>query len=202
MSIHIVIKGNMSKTQNIVQDDLEFNLNQNIIEAFIFSSSEPITYKELKEKINDEVLLNNILISLEKKYSSSGINFCEINKSYAFRTSPEVSQFLNIEKTVQKPLSRAARETLAIIAYHQPITRPEIENIRGVSVGKGTFDILLDLGWIHPGQRRSSPGNPLTWKTSDNFLDYFGLKNISELPGIEDLKNLGLLEKDKIIFKD
>jgi len=103
---------------------------------------------------------------------------------------------------VSKPLSRAATETLSIIAYHQPVTRSEIENIRGVSLSRGTLDVLLELGWVQPGPRRSTPGNPLTWKTSNLFLDHFGLREINELPGIDDLKNSGLLDKNKIIFND
>jgi segregation and condensation protein B len=103
---------------------------------------------------------------------------------------------------ISKPLSRAATETLSIIAYHQPVTRSEIENIRGVSLSRGTLDVLLELGWVQPGPRRSTPGNPLTWKTSNLFLDYFGLREINELPGIDDLKNSGLLDKNKIIFND
>ena len=106
------------------------------------------------------------------------------------------------DKIVSKPLSRAATETLAIIAYHQPITRSEIENIRGVSLNRGTLDVLLELQWIQPGYRKSTPGNPLTWKTTNLFLDYFNLKNIKNLPGIEDLKNSGLLDKNKVIFND
>ena len=181
---------------------IHFGLNQKIIEALIFSSSEPIPYSELQKTITDNNILNEILISLEKKYISSGVNLCNINNSYAFRTSSEVSEYLNIERIVPKPLSRAATETLAIIAYHQPITRSEIENIRGVSLSKGTLDLLLELSWIQPGQRRATPGNPLTWKTSNKFLDHFGLKEINDLPGIEDLKNSGLLDKNKIIFSD
>jgi len=130
------------------------------------------------------------------------VNLLKINNTFAFRTSSEISEFLNIEKVVPKPLSRAATETLSIIAYHQPITRSEIENIRGVSLSRGTLDVLLELGWIQPGQRRSTPGNPLTWKTSNLFLDHFGLKEIKDLPGIDDLKNAGLLDKNKIIFND
>ena len=99
-------------------------------------------------------------------------------------------------------MSRAATETLAIIAYHQPITRSEIENIRGVSLSRGTLDVLLELQWIRPGHRKSTPGNPLTWKTTNLFLDYFNLKNIKDLPGIEDLKNSSLLDKNKVIFND
>ena len=182
--------------------EINFGLKQKIVEALIFSSAEPISYLELQKTITDNKLLDEILTALENKYISSGVNLCTINKSYAFRTSSEVSEYLNIERIVPKPLSRAATETLAIIAYHQPITRSEIENIRGVSLSRGTIDLLLELGWIQPGQRRSTPGNPLTWKTSDNFLDHFGLKEINELPGIEDLKSSGLLDKNKIIFGD
>jgi len=181
---------------------IEFSFKEKIIEALIFASSEPISYNDLKNKINDEDLLNQILESLEIQYSSRGVNLLKINNTFAFRTSSEISEFLNIEKVVPKPLSRAATETLSIIAYHQPITRSEIENIRGVSLSRGTLDVLLELGWIQPGQRRSTPGNPLTWKTSNLFLDHFGLKEIKDLPGIDDLKNAGLLDKNKIIFND
>ena len=184
------------------KNQIQFNLNQKIIEALIFSSSEPVSYNDLKKTIVESDLLDEILTSLEDKYSSSGINLNRINNTFAFRTSPEVSEYLNIEKIVPKPLSRAATETLAIIAYHQPITRSEIENIRGVSLSRGTLDILLELGWVQPGKRKLTPGNPLTWKTSNAFLDHFGLADINELPGIDDLKNSGLLEKDKIIFSD
>ena len=184
------------------KNQIEFNLNQKIIEALIFSSSEPISYNDLKKTIVEIDLLDEILTYLEDKYSSSGINLNRINNTFAFRTSPEVSEYLNVEKIVPKPLSRAATETLAIIAYHQPITRSEIENIRGVSLSRGTLDILLELGWVQPGKRKLTPGNPLTWKTSNAFLDHFGLGDINELPGIDDLKNSGLLEKDKIIFSD
>ena len=184
------------------KNQIQFNLNQKIIEALIFSSSEPILYNDLKKIIPESDLLDEILKSLEDKYSSSGINLNRINNTFAFRTSPEVSEYLNIEKIVPKPLSRAATETLAIIAYHQPITRSEIENIRGVSMSRGTLDILLELGWGQPGKRKLTPGNPLTWKTSNAFLDHFGLEDINQLPGIDDLKNSGLLEKDKIIFSD
>ena len=184
------------------KNQIQFNLNQKIIEALIFSSSEPISYNDLKKTIVEIDLLDEILTSLKDKYSSSGINLNRINNTFAFRTSPEVSEYLNIEKIVPKPLSRAATETLAIIAYHQPITRSEIENIRGVSLSRGTLDILLELGWVQPGKRKLTPGNPLTWKTSNAFLDHFGLGDINELPGIDDLKNSGLLEKDKVIFSD
>ena len=190
------------KNLNKDYKNIDFGFNQKIVEALIFSSAEPVSYSELQKTITDNKQLDKILIALEKKYMSSGVNLYTISNSYAFRTSSEISEYLNIEKIVPKPLSRAATETLAIIAYHQPITRSEIENIRGVSLSKGTLDLLLELGWIQPSQRRTTPGNPLTWKTSNNFLDHFGLKKIDDLPGIEDLKNSGLLDKNKIIFSD
>jgi segregation and condensation protein B len=184
------------------ENNLDFNFKLKVVEALIFASPEPVSLKELMKTKLDIEVLEAVLKSLEKKYSSSGFNLYRINNSYAFRTSPEVSEFLNVETIVPRPLSRAASETLAIIAYHQPITRSEIENIRGVSLSKGTLDVLLELNWIKPGQRKSTPGNPLTWRTSDTFLDHFGLKEISDLPCIDDLKNSGLLEKDNVIFRD
>ena len=119
----------------------DFGLNQKIVEALIFSSAEPILYSELQKTITDDKQLDKILIALEKKYMSSGVNLYTVNNSYAFRTSSEVSEYLKIERIVPKPLSRAATETLAIIAYHQPITRSEIENIRGVSLSRGTIAV-------------------------------------------------------------
>ena len=184
------------------ENNLDFNFKLKVVEALIFASPEPVSLKELMKIKLDIEVLEAVLKSLEKKYSSGGFNLYRINNSYAFRTSPEVSEFLNVETIVPRALSRAASETLAIIAYHQPITRSEIENIRGVSLSKGTLDALLELNWIKPGQRKSTPGNPLTWRTSDTFLDHFGLKEISDLPGIDDLKNSGLLEKDNVIFRD
>ena len=192
----------MKKLNEKKNENYDFALKQKIVEALIFSSSDPVPYNELLKRIIDKNILNEILENLEKKYSSSGVNLYVINDTYAFRTSLDVSEFLNIKKIVPKPLSRAATETLAIIAYHQPITRSEIENIRGVSLSRGTLDVLLELQWIRPGHRKSTPGNPLTWKTTNLFLDYFNLKNIKDLPGIEDLKNSGLLDKNIVIFND
>ena len=192
----------MKKIKEKNDENFDFVLKHKIVEALIFSSSDPVHYDDLLKRILDKNILNEILENLEKKYASSGVNLRVINNSYAFRTSLDVSEFLNIEKIVPKPLSRAATETLAIIAYHQPITRSEIENIRGVSLSRGTLDVLLELEWIKPGYRKSTPGNPLTWKTTNIFLDYFNLKNIEELPGIDDLKNSGLLDKSKFIFND
>ncbi|MEE2704649.1 MAG: SMC-Scp complex subunit ScpB, partial [Pseudomonadota bacterium] len=117
-----------------------------------------------------------------------------ISNKWFFRTSPDLSEYLKIEKIVPKKLSRAATETLAIIAYHQPITRAEIEEIRGVIISRGTLDILLEEGWIRPRGRKKVPGRPLTWGTTSDFLDHFGLESLSDLPGIEELKAAGLLD--------
>ena len=154
----------------------------------------------LEKKVPASISLIDLLNELKEEYSERGIHLEQINNSWAFRTSPVVSENLIIERVVRKSLSRPALETLSIIAYHQPVTRAEIENIRGVSISKGTLDNLLELEWIRPGRRKSTPGNPLTWITTNSFLDYFNLKNINDLPGIEDLKNSGLLDKNKIIF--
>ena len=192
----------MSNVQDKYKNNLDYNLKQKIIEAVIFQSADPINFKVLEKYVSDKEVLDDILFILKEKYNSSGVNLININNSYAFRTSYEVAEFLNIEKIIPKPLSRAATETLSIIAYHQPITRSEIEDIRGVSLSKGTLDLLWELSWIKPGQRRATPGRPLTWVTTNFFLDHFGLKNVSDLPGIDDLKNSGLLEKNNILFND
>ena len=192
----------MSNVQDKYKNNLDYNLKQKIIEAVIFQSADPINFKALEKYVSDKEVLDDILFILKEKYNTSGVNLININNSYAFRTSYEVAEFLNIEKLIAKPLSRAATETLSIIAYHQPITRSEIEDIRGVSLSKGTLDLLWELSWIKPGQRRATPGRPLTWVTTNFFLDHFGLKNVSDLPGIDDLKNSGLLEKNNILFND
>ena len=192
----------MSNVQDKYKNNLDYNLKQKIIEAVIFQSADPINFKALEKYVSDKEVLDDILFILKEKYNTSGVNLININNSYAFRTSYEVAEFLNIEKLIPKPLSRAATETLSIIAYHQPITRSEIEDIRGVSLSKGTLDLLWELSWIKPGQRRATPGRPLTWVTTNFFLDHFGLKSVSDLPGIDDLKNSGLLEKNNILFND
>jgi len=192
----------VSNVQDKYKNNLDYNLKQKIIEAVIFQSADPINFKALEKYVSDKEVLDDILFILKEKYNTSGVNLININNSYAFRTSYEVAEFLNIEKLIPKPLSRAATETLSIIAYHQPITRSEIEDIRGVSLSKGTLDLLWELSWIKPGQRRATPGRPITWVTTNFFLDHFGLKNVSDLPGIDDLKNSGLLEKNNILFND
>ena len=179
-----------------------FNFFKNVVEAIVFSSSQPVKIDILEKRVPTSIDLDEILKQLKDDYSKRGVSFEKINNSWAFRTSPEVSDNLTIEKTIRKPLSRPAMETLSIIAYHQPVTRAEIENIRGVSISKGTLDILLELEWIKPKGRRQSPGMPLTWGTTETFLDVFGLQDLSSLPGMADLKSAGLVGSKPLITDD
>jgi len=170
-----------------------------LIEAYIFASAEPVTERALQNRLPEDTDLKIILEDLRKTYEGRGINLIKSGKSWAFRTALDISELLNREVEVGRAPSRAAIETLAIIAYHQPVTRAEIEEIRGVSLSKGTLDVLFEAGWIRPRGRRQTPGRPVTWGTSDNFLDHFGLNDIRDLPGIDDLKAAGLLDSSPAI---
>ena len=170
------------------------------IEALIFASDRPIRERELIVHLPDNMDLAEVITAIALRYdATSGIELCQVGDGWAFRTKAEIAERLSQHKQVERPLSRAALEVLAIIAYHQPITRAEIEEIRGISLSKGTMDILLELGWIKPRGRRRTPGRPLTWGTSPAFLDHFGLADIGDLPGMDDLKAAGLLRKGQIL---
>ena len=181
---------------------LDNKIKLKLLEAFIFASPEPVKLNLLKQFEDDDNNLVKLLKELELKYQDFGFNLININNTYCFRTSEEVSSLLNIEQEASKQLSRAATETLGIIAYHQPITRSQIEEIRGVSLSKGTLDILFEIGWVKPGKRLELPGRPSTWETTNKFLDHFGLSNINQLPGLDELKEAGLLNFDNKVFKD
>mgnify|MGYP001032746750 FL=1 len=170
------------------------------IEALIFASDRPIRERELILHLPENMDLAEVIAAVALRYdAASGIELCQVGDGWAFRTKAEVAERLSQHKQVERPLSRAALEVLAIIAYHQPITRAEIEEIRGISLSKGTMDILLELGWIKPRGRRQTPGRPLTWGTSPTFLDHFGLADVGDLPGMGDLKAAGLLRKGQIL---
>ena len=170
------------------------------IEALIFASDRPIREHEIKLYLPEGITIDNVIAAVAARYNeNSGIELCRIGDAYAFRTKAEVGERLSQHKKVERRLSRAAMEVLAIVAYHQPITRTEIEEIRGISLSKGIMDILLELGWIKPCGRRRTPGRPLTWGTSLAFLDHFGLAAVTDLPGIDDLKSAGLLRKGQIL---
>lgn len=167
-----------------------------ILEALLFAASAPLEVRDiiarLPEDIADET--GDMLIMLQKRYEGRGIELVERGGRWAFRTAEDVAPLLNIEKETPKKLSRASLETMAIIAYHQPVTRAEIESIRGVATSKGTLDLLMEAGWVKPGRRRQVPGRPLTWVTTPHFLDHFGLVELKDLPGMDDLKATGLLD--------
>ena len=170
------------------------------IEAVIFAATKPVRGSELQAQLPDGIEFDAILPLIEERFDATGgIELCRIGDAFAFRTRAEIAERLNAHRQVERPLSRAALEVLAIVAYHQPITRAEIEEIRGISLSRGTIDILLELGWIKPRGRRRTPGRPLTWGTSPAFLDHFGLENLTDLPGLDDLKAAGMLRKGQII---
>ena len=170
------------------------------IEAVIFAAPKPVRAVDLQNQLPEGVQLESLLPLIEARFdATSGIELCRVGDAFALRTRTQIAERLNTHKQVERPLSRAALEVLAIIAYHQPITRAEIEEIRGISLSRGTIDILLELGWIKPRGRRRTPGRPLTWGTSPAFLDHFGLSELSDLPGLDDLKAAGLLRKGQVI---
>ncbi len=171
-----------------------------VVEAVIFASAVPVKARDLVAYLADESELSAVISIIEERYGAfSGVELVRREDAYAFRTRPEIAEALSIDRQVERPLSRAAMEVLAIIAYHQPVTRAEIEEIRGISLSKGTMDILLEIGWIKPKGRRRTPGRPLTWGTAPAFLDHFGLEALDALPGMEELKSSGLLRKGIVL---
>ncbi|MBX6426624.1 MAG: SMC-Scp complex subunit ScpB [Variibacter sp.] len=165
-----------------------------LLEALLFAASEPLDEAKLKERLPEGVDVRAALRALQAEYAPRGVNLVRVAGKWAFRTANDLAWLLSKDVVEPKKLSRAALETLAIIAYHQPVTRAEIEEIRGVSTSKGTIDVLLETGWIRLRGRRKAPGRPVTFGTSEAFLAHFGLDSISDLPGLEELKGAGLLE--------
>jgi segregation and condensation protein B len=165
-----------------------------LLEALLFAASEPVDEKALAERMPEGVDVKAALRQLQAEYAPRGVNLMHIGKKWTFRTANDLAWLLTHEAVEPKRLSRAAVETLAIIAYHQPVTRAEIEDIRGISAAKGTIDVLLETGWIRPRGRRKAPGRPLTYGTTEQFLSHFGLEALSDLPGLDELKGSGLLD--------
>ncbi len=166
-----------------------------LIEALLFASADPVPQKVLAQHLPEGANVRGILLRLQGEYAGRGVNLVERDGAWAFRTAADLGARLRIEKTAVRKLSRVAVETLAIIAYHQPVSRAEIETIRGVATARGTLDVLIEAGWIKPGKRRDTPGRPGTWITTQGFLDHFGLTAIADLPGIDELKATGLMDK-------
>jgi len=170
-----------------------------LLEALIFASAEPLDERTLADRLGSGFDLGRLLAELKQDYAGRGIDLVCTSGRWSFRTAPDLAEKLRVDAEVQRKLSRATVETLAIIAYHQPVTRAEIESIRGVATSKGTLDILMEAGWVRPGKRRETPGRPLTWITTDGFLDHFGLESLRDLPNLEDLKASGLLDSRPVL---
>lgn len=165
-----------------------------LIEAVLFAAPEPVDEKALAKRLPPGADVRASLKRLALEYAPRGVNLVRIGNAWAFRTANDLAWLLTHEAVEPKKLSRAAIETLAIVAYHQPVTRAEIEEIRGVAVAKGTLDVLLETGWIRPRGRRKAPGRPLTFGTTEAFLSHFGLEQLSDLPGLDELKGAGLFD--------
>jgi len=168
--------------------------SKRIVEALLFASAEPLEEKVLGERLSDGADLDATLAALREDYATRGVNLARAGTKWYFRTADDLGWLLRREETSQKKLTRAAIETLAIIAYHQPATRAEIEEIRGVAVSRGTIDQLLELDWVRLGRRRMSPGRPVTFVVTQTFLDHFGLESARDLPGVKELRAAGLLD--------
>ncbi|MTH97249.1 SMC-Scp complex subunit ScpB [Roseibium sp. RKSG952] len=165
-----------------------------MVEAMLFASAEPLSQQELKDRLPRGTRVEEALLEVRRLYATRGVNLVKVAGKWCFRTAEDLSHLMSRSMEEQKKLSRAALETLSIIAYHQPVTRAEIEEIRGVSTSKGTLDVLLETGWIRMRGRRRTPGRPVTYGTTDVFLEHFGLDTVRDLPGLEELKGAGLLD--------
>src|SRR5215471_12558651 len=165
-----------------------------LLEALLFAAGEPLDEAMLARRLPNDINVRAALAQLRDEYATRGVNLVKVGKKWTFRTATDLSWLLTKQIVETRKLSRAAVETLAIIAYHQPVTRAEIEEIRGVTAAAGTLDVLLKTGWIRPRGRRKAPGRPITYGTNENFLSHFGLEALSDLPGIDELKGSGLLD--------
>jgi segregation and condensation protein B len=167
---------------------------ERMVEAILFASAEPVTVRELEARMPHGCDAAEAIVHLRKRYEGRGVNLSKVGDAWTMRTSPDLGFLMQKETVETRKLSRAAIETLAIIAYHQPVTRAEIEEIRGVSVSRGTVDQLLEMEWIRFGRRKMTPGRPVTFVVTQNFLGHFGLETARDLPGLKELRSAGLLE--------
>ena len=167
---------------------------ERMVEAVLFASAEPVSLAELTRRLPEGSDPAEALVTLRKRYEGRGVNVVKVGDAYALRTAADLGHLMHRESVEHRRLSRAAIETLAIVAYHQPVTRAEIEEIRGVAVSRGTVDQLIELNWIRFGRRRMTPGRPVTFVVTDHFLDHFGLETTRDLPGLKELRAAGLLD--------
>jgi len=168
------------------------------IEAILFAAAEPLNIETIKSKVSSKINVEKILENLKKTYLQRGVNLVCISKKWSFRTAKNLSNLMSKEKSVERKLSRAAIETLAIIVYHQPVTRAEIEEIRGVAFGTNTLEILMELNWVKTKGRKEVPGKPIQYGTTDDFLSHFNLQKLSDLPTVDELGSAGMIDTSNI----
>ena len=193
-----MIKKKISKKDNIITFPAKLSSVEKEIEAIIFAAAEPLDIETIENKISKKIDVEKVLLKLQNEYKERGINLVCISKKWSFRTSSNLSSLMIQDKTVEKKLSKAAIETLAIIVYHQPVTRAEIEEIRGVAFGTNTIEILMELNWVKPGGRKDVPGKPILYVTTDDFLSHFNLQRLSDLPTVDELGAAGLIDSTNI----
>jgi segregation and condensation protein B len=193
-----MIKKKVKKKNNVIDFPSKLSSMEKEIEAIVFAAAEPLNIETIESKITKKTDVKKALTKLQSEYLDRGINLVCITKKWSFRTSPKLSSLMTQEKNVEKKLSRAAVETLAIIVYHQPVTRAEIEEIRGVAFGTNTLEILMELNWVKPGGRKNVPGKPIQYMTTDDFLSHFNLQKLSDLPTVDELGAAGLIDSTNI----
>ena len=193
------LKKNKKKLKNnIISFPAKPSNGQREVEAIVFAAAEPLDIDTIESKISKKIDVLKTLQKIQTEYESRGINLVCISKKWSFRTSENLSNLMSQDKTVEKKLSRAAIETLAIIVYHQPVTRAEIEEIRGVAFGTNTLEILMELNWVKPQGRKDVPGKPIQYATTDDFLSHFSLQKLSDLPTVDELGSAGLIDSSNI----
>ena len=193
-----MIKKQKINKDNVVKFPSKLTEIEKEIEGVIFAAAEPLDIDTIESKLSKKLNVSKSLEKLQQEYSNRGINLVCIKDKWSFRTSPKLANLMYQEKTVEKKLSRAAVETLAIIVYHQPVTRAEIEEIRGVAFGTNTLDILMELNWVKPGGRKDVPGRPIQYVTTDDFLSHFNIQKLSDLPNIDELGAAGMIDSSSV----
>ena len=189
---------NKLKKNNIVSFPFKLTESEREIEAIVFAAAEPLSIETIESKLTKKTDVEKTLNKLKEFYSKRGINLVSISNKWSFRTAENLSSLMSEQKTVERKLSKAAIETLSIIVYHQPVTRSEIEEIRGVAFGNNTLDILMELNWVKPAGRKEAPGKPILYGTTDEFLSHFNLQKLSDLPTVSELGSAGLIDTSSV----
>jgi len=186
------------KRNNIIDFPRKKSKLEREIEAIVFAAEEPLDIETIEKRVGSTSNIKKILENLQKEYSERGINLVCVSNKWVFRTATDLSKLMSLQKSTQKKLSKATIETLAIIVYHQPVTRSEIEEIRGVAFATNTMEILLELDWVRPAGRKDVPGKPIQYVTTENFLNHFNIQKLSDLPTIDELSSAGLIDTSSI----